>query len=276
MNTTSSVVDEWLDVWTQEFGRAIEMFSGQQPGITYSRSKELAPIEMGDLLWWKQSFHTEQPFETWIGAKESTWMAIGAVAGDPEATAAQAAYLEIIGQAQHGVASVVGLQTGLSLRAGEGQLGAAPDFHSLEYALVGVQLNGTELPSLALAIDPRIRAILDPPESPALEPARSAAALPAPAALEGASMSPMLSRLMDLELPLSVALGRAKMPIGDVLRVTTGSLIELDRNVSDHVELIVHGTVVARGEVVSVRGNYGVRIKEIISRQDRISLYAPK
>jgi flagellar motor switch protein FliN/FliY len=171
---------------------------------------------------------------------------------------------------------VVGLQTGLSLRAGEGQLGAAPDFHSLEYALVGVQLNGTELPSLALAIDPRIRAILDPPESPALEPARSAAALPAPAALEGASMSPMLSRLMDLELPLSVALGRAKMPIGDVLRVTTGSLIELDRNVSDHVELIVHGTVVARGEVVSVRGNYGVRIKEIISRQDRISLYAPK
>ena len=84
----------------------------------------------------------------------------------------------------------------------------------------------------------------------------------------------MLSRLMDLELPLSVALGCSKLPISDVLKVTAGSLIELDRNIGDHVELIVHGTVVARGEVVSVRGNYGVRIKEIISQQDRMNLYA--
>ena len=78
---------------------------------------------------------------------------------------------------------------------------------------------------------------------------------------------------MNLELPLSVALGRAVMPIRDVLRVTSGSMIELDRTVDDYVELIVHGTVVARGEVVSVKGNYGVRIKEIISRNDRLTLY---
>ncbi len=83
----------------------------------------------------------------------------------------------------------------------------------------------------------------------------------------------MLERLMNLELPLSVALGRAVMPIRDVLRVTSGSMIELDRTVDDYVELIVHGTVVARGEVVSVKGNYGVRIKEIISRNDRLTLY---
>jgi flagellar motor switch protein FliN/FliY len=49
-------------------------------------------------------------------------------------------------------------------------------------------------------------------------------------------------------------------------------LIELDRQIDDYVEVRVHGTVVARGEIVSIRGNYGVRIKEIISRQDRIAL----
>lgn len=87
-----------------------------------------------------------------------------------------------------------------------------------------------------------------------------------------AGFPPMLRRLMDLELPLAVALGRAVLPIEDILKITSGSLIELDRTVGDYVDLMVHGTVVARGEIVSVKGNYGVRIKEIISRQDRLAL----
>jgi flagellar motor switch protein FliN len=86
------------------------------------------------------------------------------------------------------------------------------------------------------------------------------------------SNSSMLQRLMDLELPLAVALGRAVLPIYDVLKITPGSLIELDRNVGEYVDLTVHGTVVARGEIVSVQGNYGVRIKEIISQEDRLAL----
>ncbi len=83
----------------------------------------------------------------------------------------------------------------------------------------------------------------------------------------------MRDRLRDLELPLSVALGRATMPVQEVLKITSGSTIELDRNVGDYVELVVQGVVVARGEIVSIKGNYGVRIKEIISQQDRIALH---
>ncbi|HEX4169831.1 MAG TPA: FliM/FliN family flagellar motor switch protein [Bryobacteraceae bacterium] len=90
----------------------------------------------------------------------------------------------------------------------------------------------------------------------------------------GSNDAPMLRRLLDLELPLAVLLGRAVMPIQEVLKLTSGSLIELDRSVSDLVDLLVHGTVVARGEIVSLRGNYAVRIKEIISREDRFSLRA--
>jgi len=84
--------------------------------------------------------------------------------------------------------------------------------------------------------------------------------------------SPMLQRLMDLEMPIAVVLGRAVLPIGEILKITSGSLIGLDRNVGEYVDLMVHGTVVARGEIVSVKGNYGVRIKEIMSRQDRLAL----
>ena len=90
--------------------------------------------------------------------------------------------------------------------------------------------------------------------------------------LEVTARGPMLERLLDLELPLAVSLGRALMPIQDILKLTSGSLIELDRNVGEFVDLMVHGTIVARGEIVSVKGNYGVRIKEIISREDRLKL----
>ena len=268
MNAKTAVFDQWLDVWTQEFSRAVEMFSGQQPAITYSRAKALAPTEMSDLLWRKQTFRAGLSFENWIGAKEATWLAIGAASGDSEPEAAKAAYFEIIGQAQHGTASVMGLKIDETVRAAEGALDPAPDFHSLAYALIGIQFQGTELPSIALAIDPQVEELLAP--EPELAPVEK----PAMAITQEYAMTPMLSRLMDLELPLAVSLGRSRMTISDVLKVTGGSLIELDRNLGDNVDLIVHGTVVARGEVVSVRGNYGVRIKEIISRQDRINLYA--
>ncbi len=64
------------------------------------------------------------------------------------------------------------------------------------------------------------------------------------------------------------------MPIRDVLKLTSGSIVELDRNAGEFVDLTIHGTVVARGEIVSVKGNYGVRIKEIISQQDRLAFAA--
>jgi flagellar motor switch protein FliN/FliY len=56
----------------------------------------------------------------------------------------------------------------------------------------------------------------------------------------------------------------------DVLKLTTGSIIELDRNVNEVVEVLVNKALIARGEVVVVEGNYGVRIQQIANRQDRL------
>lgn len=245
----------------------MEMFSGEQPAITCGRTAELAASEISDLLWWKQEFEGAGSFTVWIGAKEATWLALGGGADGIAASDAQSTYLEIIGQAQHGAATVVSVGLPKPVRCRDGQLDTAPKLDGLLYAMVGLKLAGSELPAIAIAVEPSITAVLG---APVEEPSRQQ---PKPQVRPEPHGNPMLDRLMDLELPLSVALGRAQMPIREVLRVTSGSLIELDHNVGDHVELIVHGTVVARGEVVSVKGNYGVRIKEIISRQDRLSLY---
>jgi flagellar motor switch protein FliN/FliY len=76
--------------------------------------------------------------------------------------------------------------------------------------------------------------------------------------------------LMDVEMPVSVSFGRAQLPLKDVIKLTTGSIVELNRNVRDPVEVIINNCVIARGEVVVVEGNYGIRIHQIVSRAERI------
>jgi len=76
--------------------------------------------------------------------------------------------------------------------------------------------------------------------------------------------------LFDVELPVSVSFGRALVPLKEILKLNSGSIVELNRAVTEPVEVIINNCVIARGEVVVVEGNYGVRIQQIISRQDRL------
>jgi len=86
----------------------------------------------------------------------------------------------------------------------------------------------------------------------------------------GAIKSQTLDLLLDVELPISVSFGRAHLPLKEVMKLTTGSIVELNRTISEPVDIIVNNCVIARGEVVVVEGNFGVRIQEVISRQERL------
>lgn len=79
-----------------------------------------------------------------------------------------------------------------------------------------------------------------------------------------------LELLMDVEMSVSISFGRAQLPLKDVIKLTTGSIVELNRSVSEPVDIIVNNCTVARGEVVVVEGNFGVRIKEVLSKEDRL------
>lgn len=79
-----------------------------------------------------------------------------------------------------------------------------------------------------------------------------------------------LEMLLDVDLELSVSFGRTTLVLQEVLKLSSGSIVELNRSASDPVELLVNGSVVARGEVVVVDGNYGIRITEVVSPRERI------
>jgi len=82
--------------------------------------------------------------------------------------------------------------------------------------------------------------------------------------------SDKLELLLDVPLKVVVELGRAKMTLKQVLEMNVGSLIELDKLTGEPVDILVNGRLIARGEVVVVDENFGVRITEIVSPKQRI------
>lgn len=79
-----------------------------------------------------------------------------------------------------------------------------------------------------------------------------------------------LDLLLDLEMPVSVSFGSTRLALKEVAKLTSGSVIELNRAVSEPVEIIVNNCAIARGEVVVADGNFAVRVKQVLSKQDRL------
>ncbi len=80
-----------------------------------------------------------------------------------------------------------------------------------------------------------------------------------------------LEVLMDIPLEVTVELGRVKMVVRDVVELGSGSIVEIDKAAGEPVDVMVNGRLVARGEVVVIEDNFGVRITEILSQQDRLA-----
>ena len=90
------------------------------------------------------------------------------------------------------------------------------------------------------------------------------------AGLLDASARRNLEMMLDLELDLSVSFGRTVLPLDEVVRMSVGSIVQLNRSAADPVDVLVNNSVIARGEVVVIDGNYGVRVTQIASRQERL------
>jgi flagellar motor switch protein FliN/FliY len=79
-----------------------------------------------------------------------------------------------------------------------------------------------------------------------------------------------LDLILNIDLPMAVRFGRTELALSALTRLGPGSIIDLGRAPDEPVEVLVSGRVVARGDVVVVGGNYGVRITDVVSRPDAI------
>ncbi|MFZ9500739.1 MAG: flagellar motor switch protein FliN [Beijerinckiaceae bacterium] len=85
---------------------------------------------------------------------------------------------------------------------------------------------------------------------------------------EGAGSN--LRMLENIEVQLTVEVGGTKISIGDLLKLNDGSVVELERLAGEHLDILVNGTLLAKGEVVLVGERLGVRLTEIVSPEKRV------
>lgn len=270
--------------WTTALAKLIESMAGEPPRVEWQPAPPGADLALqaaalaarhGTVLWWEQSFSAAPDAHFWVGAPESAWSPLGArilnAAGVEEAgpEEARGTWLELLGQSLDQLAGAVGSQLRREVTCPDRNERTNPP-PAAEFFTVELQLGETALPPLLAVPGDSLSGVLADPPQPAagetsLAPVAPGAAVPAPAA-----PNRMLDLLLDVELPVAISFGRTHLPLKETLRLTTGSIVELNRAVTEPVDVIVNNCVIARGEVVVIEGNYGVRIREIVSRQERL------
>ena len=78
--------------------------------------------------------------------------------------------------------------------------------------------------------------------------------------------------LQNIVVNLSIEVGRAQIKIKDLMRLTQGSVVELDRIAGEPLDLLVNNSVVAQGEIVLVNDRYGVRLTRVVPSSERLKL----
>jgi flagellar motor switch protein FliN/FliY len=265
----------WVaETWSAKLASAIEAMTGDLPPATSKPAPAEAP---GGLLWWHHPLSAAPNASLWIGAPEPSWLAIGkhllSSAGIEASEPADAknTFLEISSQAVSGLCQAASARLGSNVSSESGAE-APPEADAILFEIT-VKMGAESLPLYAAVAPSLAQAFEGTPADSSPESEEPGRAIAAESEREPASRRREphpLDLVMEVELPVSVSFGRAELPLRDVLKLTTGSIVELNRGLNDPVEIIVNNCTIARGEVVVIDGNYGVRIQSIVSRDKRM------
>jgi flagellar motor switch protein FliN len=269
MNSSNqSAAEKWLlDQWAEETARTLQSMTDARPEAT-SRSAESQTFEAGTLFL-EVTFSLATAACMWIAVPPEAANAMGGrtlkAAGidDFGHEEVQNTCLEIVQQAHAGLAQAISSRVKRAISS----KGREVDNIAAILPLFRLEITYPDAPPIVtfLALAPVLVAGLDPP----IESEPVAVAAPSDDRPSQAGTSKTFEVLLDVSMPVSVSFGRTHMPIKEVLKLTTGSIVELNRALTEPVEVIINDRVIARGEVVVVDGNYGVRILHIVSRQER-------
>lgn len=258
---------QWLvDELGVRLAQAISSMVGEEVSATteVSGSASVSP-----LLWWEQNLSFPPGAAIYLGGAHNAVASLGnailEAAGVPaDDETVRSTYFETLAQALSATARTMSGRFGREVICGPtGEVAELPAGSDTAFR-IQVSKSGRNVCEIYGCLGRAFRSLVRPsnaPSSPEIAPTVGRAS---------ESENKPMDVLYDVELPVSVSFGRAELPLRDVIKLTTGSIVELNRSVTEPVEIIVNNCVIARGEVVVVEGNYGVRIDQIITRQERL------
>jgi len=91
-----------------------------------------------------------------------------------------------------------------------------------------------------------------------------------PNAAPGAGQEMNLNLILDVSVTLALEVGRARMPVRELLQLAPGAIVELDRLANEPLDVLVNGVRIARGEVVVVNEKFGIRLTDVVSASERM------
>ena len=262
-------ISRWLAAeWARQFGPALSSMTGEPfQAAEADRDAEPAPA---DALAIFRRVREEPAAQVRLSFSPELWRSAGEAvlraAGIPDATEDETrnAFLEVVNQSLGQLAAQLAQRLGREVNWEEIPGDAAGEFPDAG-AAVTVEGPGGPLGTAWVAASPGF--VAETPSGDAgssQDPGR-----PRPESAEPCRR-PMLDLLLEVELPVGVTFGRTQLKLRDAIKLTSGSIVELNRTIIEPVEVIVNNCVIARGEVVVIEGNYGVRIQEIVSREERL------
>jgi flagellar motor switch protein FliN len=271
----SSKMKEYLQAWGAGIGRVLQEVAGAphaweelSPAATQSYRSSLNQNGVGIQLEATQNLVGNQGFR--LSKKDAVRLAQlllaepedgSTVLSDSHRDAVGELFRQFAGSAATSLKELAGGEVSFKW------LGFDP-FSGTPAAQVGMEWNSGGLTPLTLILElgSELTTALNPPTPPPLQ-------LPEPAQQPAPTMparDPKLELLMDVELDVTLRFGERQMLLREILDLGAGSVVELNQYVQDPVELLVGNKTIARGEVVVVDGNYGLRVVEIISPVERI------
>lgn len=277
---TDSTIRWFAEEWSAALSSALFAMTGEQAEACAGPRVDAPPEGLG----WQESLTVADGARIFVRLPDAVWKSVGArilqAAGidDSDDASSKDAFLEVVRQSLSLVATKVGNRAGVEVELKGGQ--EVPSFpQGFQWQELALAFGGA-LPPCAIGISTELEAALSTQGHEAM--AASAVTSVTPPLSSGAPFdqqspaapvprnSKTLDLLLEVDLPIGVSFGRTQMRLKEALKLTTGSIVELNRSVTEPVEIIVNNCVIARGEVVVVEGNYGVRILEIISREERL------
>jgi len=234
----------WLtEEWSSKLASSIEMMTERRPELTLGASLPASTLEKAaDALWFSIPLDLAPDAVFFIGATQENWLRIGKTAlmaaGVDEVNEADArgTYLEIVSQTTSSVAQSIALRLGKAVAS---QPAVEVKFSELA-GLAGVipidiSLNDPPPAKINLGWS---RALEQQLSAPVIEDHAEDQVTPAKPN-DSASKHPELAKsrtldvLMEVELPVSVSFGRTELPLREVLKLNSGSIVELNRTISD-------------------------------------------
>jgi flagellar motor switch protein FliN/FliY len=259
-----SVASSAMAHWSDSMASILETMTANRPRIQSAVSAAGKPAE--GYAWWGQSLSIQEQPSFWIGAPAESWTQLGRLilsslgVEDASDTDIEATCRDVLAQSSSAVAAELSSRLGETVTSGDSLPAAQPDTTnsltftwSLDAGLLTIE-GAVVWPEALLA---RFSGCMPPAAE-----AQAGVAQPSQPATGNPPLfgGQPVDSMPKLDLRVKFVLGRTTLPLRDIFKLNIGSVVELDRTTTEPSDMFVHGRLLARGQIVVVNGNYGLKI----------------